>query len=272
MKKLSAFVFAMLFLCPNIAYADLIAHYAFDGNANDESGYGNHGTVYGATLTEDRFGNPNSAYEFTDNYGPYVGGDFIEIPDMIEGFQNLSISMWVNEYEIGYVHGESYIAFGDDHNYMVAIHHNKGVNTNKMDFRIANTNQNEVMVDTPFNDAWRNNFIHYALVYDGENGILQGYINGSLIAQTSTSPDPVTTFGDSYAALGKHWWNDGSECSTRFNGVFDDVFIYNSALSESEIQELYNAPNPVPEPTTIFLLGSGLIGLIGFRRKFRENK
>ncbi|KHD07240.1 hypothetical protein PN36_03830 [Candidatus Thiomargarita nelsonii] len=35
-----------------------------DGNANDESGNGNHGTVHGATLIEDRFGSADSAYEF----------------------------------------------------------------------------------------------------------------------------------------------------------------------------------------------------------------
>ena len=42
----------------------LVAHYPFNGNANDESGNGNDGTVNGATLTTDRFGNANKAYSF----------------------------------------------------------------------------------------------------------------------------------------------------------------------------------------------------------------
>ena len=42
----------------------LVAYYPFNGNANDESGHGNNGTVYGATLTADRFGRANSAYSF----------------------------------------------------------------------------------------------------------------------------------------------------------------------------------------------------------------
>jgi len=42
----------------------LVAYYPFNGNANDESGNGNNGTVNGATLTSDRFGNANSAYSF----------------------------------------------------------------------------------------------------------------------------------------------------------------------------------------------------------------
>ncbi|ETR68891.1 MAG: hypothetical protein OMM_04291 [Candidatus Magnetoglobus multicellularis str. Araruama] len=50
----------------------LVAYYPFNGNANDESGNGNHGTVYGAILIEDRFGNKNSAYSF-DGIDDYIG-------------------------------------------------------------------------------------------------------------------------------------------------------------------------------------------------------
>jgi hypothetical protein len=30
------------------------------------------------------------------------------------------------------------------------------------------------------------------------------------------------------------------------------------------------AAEPVPEPTTMFLFGSGLVGLAGFRKKFKQ--
>ena len=42
----------------------LVGYYPFCGNANDGSGNGNNGVVAGATLTTDRFGNANSAYNF----------------------------------------------------------------------------------------------------------------------------------------------------------------------------------------------------------------
>ena len=42
----------------------LVGWWGFNGNAQDGSGNGNHGTVNGATLTTDRFGNQNSAYDF----------------------------------------------------------------------------------------------------------------------------------------------------------------------------------------------------------------
>ena len=47
-----------------IPTSGLAAYYPFTGNANDLSGNGHNGTVTGATLTTDRFGNPNSAYSF----------------------------------------------------------------------------------------------------------------------------------------------------------------------------------------------------------------
>ena len=49
--------------------AGLAAYYPFTGNANDVSG-NNNPSFNNATLTTDRFGNPNSAYHFngTNNY------------------------------------------------------------------------------------------------------------------------------------------------------------------------------------------------------------
>jgi len=52
----------------------LVACYPFNTNAKDEFGNGNSGSVNGATLTTDRFGKNNSAYNF--NGGSY----YIDIP------------------------------------------------------------------------------------------------------------------------------------------------------------------------------------------------
>ena len=42
----------------------LVGEWLFEGHANDTSGNNLHGVVNGTTLTEDRFGNANSAYNF----------------------------------------------------------------------------------------------------------------------------------------------------------------------------------------------------------------
>ena len=62
----------------------LVAYYPFNGNANDASGNGHDGIVYGASLAADRFGNINACYGFTGSgnwiradIGPsYFAGDF----------------------------------------------------------------------------------------------------------------------------------------------------------------------------------------------------
>ena len=70
MKKILFFVIMVVAITVeaqvNIANG-LLAYYPYNGNANDESGNGYNGTVNGATLTTDRFGNANKAYSFNSN-------------------------------------------------------------------------------------------------------------------------------------------------------------------------------------------------------------
>ena len=56
-----------------------MASFPFDGNANDASGNGNHGTVFGASLTTDRFGNSDSAYRF-DGIDDYIQANADNLP------------------------------------------------------------------------------------------------------------------------------------------------------------------------------------------------
>ena len=69
----------------------LVAYYPFNGNANDESGNGNDGTVNGATLTEDRFGNTGSAYGF-DGVDDYINKGNLNNID-VSG--SVTISVWI---------------------------------------------------------------------------------------------------------------------------------------------------------------------------------
>jgi hypothetical protein len=54
----------------------LVGWWPFNGNANDESGNGNNGTVNGATLTADRFGVANKAYSFGSNFDEIILNNF----------------------------------------------------------------------------------------------------------------------------------------------------------------------------------------------------
>jgi hypothetical protein len=72
----------------------LLAYYPFNGNANDESGNGNDGTVYGATLTVDRFGIADSAYYF-DGVDDYIdcGND----PLLNPGLGSYTMEAWIKD-------------------------------------------------------------------------------------------------------------------------------------------------------------------------------
>ncbi|MBN1615440.1 MAG: hypothetical protein JW950_13320 [Deltaproteobacteria bacterium] len=82
MKKLllvASLIVASVLSYPNVALSSLVAHYPFSGNTDDViSGYD--GTVYGAGLSADRFGNADSAYSF-DGTNDYMGIPEILTPD-----------------------------------------------------------------------------------------------------------------------------------------------------------------------------------------------
>lgn len=68
----------------------LLIHYTFNGNAQDQSGNGYDGIV-DATLTQDQFGNSNSAYSFNGV------DEFIDLPNVSELKPSfpISYSVWV---------------------------------------------------------------------------------------------------------------------------------------------------------------------------------
>ncbi len=67
----------------------LVAWYPFNGNTNDESGNSNHGILNGATLTADRNGNMNSAYDFDGISNSIVSPVSIDL-----GLEH-TLSIWV---------------------------------------------------------------------------------------------------------------------------------------------------------------------------------
>lgn len=112
MKKLFLTLILVLFVIPfgmsqelpsyvptNVPTNGLVAYYPFNGNANDESGNGNHGTVNGTTLANDQNGNENKAYEFIVDQGASWGSPQQEVEIGFNSSMNsnfLTLSAWVN--------------------------------------------------------------------------------------------------------------------------------------------------------------------------------
>ena len=86
-------VFNSLAVIGQIPTNGLICYYPFNGNANDESNNGNDGTVYGASLTYDKDGNPNSAYYF-DGINDYI--DCGNNPIIKRCSTSYTVCFWIN--------------------------------------------------------------------------------------------------------------------------------------------------------------------------------
>ena len=198
---------------PNI-HNNLVASYPFNGDANDESGNGNNGSVNGATLTSDRFGNPNSAFSFDGE------NDYIQIPhsESLNLTNQISVSYWIKletsgPYFFPYHIIEKYGSWGS------------GQREWDINFVI---DSGSVVWSTNLESETYYNFI---MTYDGE--VINIYKNSMLIGSESHSTGIPKSSSD--IMIGEYFLGG----DYYFDGIIDDIRIYNYALSESEIQNLY---------------------------------
>ena len=196
-----------------------IAYYPFNGNANDESGNNLHGTVNGATLTTDRFGNPDSAYSFNGNSVIRIVHD-----NLLNMDNELSISAWIkpNIQQNAMVLGKS--------NYSNATNYLLRTNTNNF-IEFAHKTRN--FSDTNALNIGQWNHVAVISHSTGERYI---YINNNLTTFASQN--------DSYGLVSNELtigaaFYFGSYFAEYFNGAIDDLRIYKSALTETEIASLF---------------------------------
>lgn len=252
MKKL----FTLLFIGIASLYAQTVPSYVptnglvgwwpFNGNANDESGNGNNGTVFGAANSIDRNGVANSCYDF-DLVGKSWGqqNKEIYIPYSSQFNSNqLSVSVWV--------YPRSYFdpANSNDKNSAI-IRRCQGGYSNPngqvwgIDFNDnyvrgfvlnSSTNNSQISATAIYNVPLTLNYWHHiVMTFDGASVKL--FINDTLVATTATTI-VMNTLGTSGISIGvsnqaNGWWYDS-------NAKIDDIGIWNRALTTQEVQNLYN--------------------------------
>ena len=206
----------------------LVGWWPFNGNANDESGNGNNGTVYGAALSADRFGIPMNAYDFSD--------DYIEIQPIasLNGANDFTWSTWV-QLGIDAANGQNYIlSRGWDY----ANGFNLWANHTKS-FLIVNGFYSFQEGTNSYNFV--NNWKH--ILVSRQSDIIKFYIDGQLDTSYVYN-SPISTNNENFY-FGVHKWigQQPGYYPYNFRGKIDDIGIWNRALSQEEISALYNVVN-----------------------------
>ncbi len=214
-----------------------VGFWSFDGNANDESGNGNNGTVNGATLTSDRFGNNNSAFHFQVNANGGWGSaqDRIVVSNPSIGNNNaFTMSSWVYlKTKPGSFANRPHTIMGRWNGngtsvFRHQIDYDGTLSTNMLDGSNSNT---FASVSINYNE-WK----HIVISYDGTT--LRHFIDGVNVGEqvlnfqmNSSSSD--LTFGELHMGNG-HWY--------LFSGYMDELGYWNRALTTQEISNLYSSP------------------------------
>ena len=220
----------------------LIGWWPFNGNANDESGNGNHGTITGATLTSDRTGQSARAYLFNQNDLTHD----IEVPisSGIAGIaSNFTAVTWVKPTRTVNAVTNSNACPGDVSVPMAFSNQNWAINPPNFGTDIGiglsvGTNgafianhANNLLVCRGNEGISNSGFSFIAIVHQGNS--IKLYLDGDLVdAVNDYCPTRLKKLS-STIRLG------GSMYSSAFSGIIDDFGVWNRALTDAEIQNLY---------------------------------
>lgn len=254
MKKIGFVLILTGFLIfSGITHADLVAYYSFDGNTYDLSGNGHDGTAYGGLSYEDGILGQAASFDGLNDYISIAHHDDFDMPN------GMSISLWLYSEDFtdpGY--GKRIISkrqnYGTSPGWILQTYSDGTVRYQGYLGGGINTN-----IATPSTSLY--NWYHVVATYDNTTASM--YLNGELVDQheyigTITTNDSPVIIGQVQNFL---WSNE------YFDGLIDELRIYDQALTSEEISQLYK---PVPEPATIFILGTGLVSLAGLRRKLKK--
>ena len=228
-KKITILVLLALLGLSSFIYAQiptngLVAYYPFNGNANDESGNSLNGTVNGATLTTDRFGNNNVAYSFN-------GSSYIRCTNFPNLTQPYTIACWINLSKYSGQEGEvvlsKYIAgSGSQSEFLIRVNPDSSL--------VLASVGNIALITKGFKINPNKWYFICGIVNSGNSFI---YVDNIQRAKDSLNMTSKTTtpfeIGGYYSVVGLH-------TQSYFDGVIDNIRICNRVLSVSEISSLYN--------------------------------
>jgi gliding motility-associated-like protein len=226
---------------PNYIPKDsLVGWWPFNGNANDESGNGNNGKLYGATLTNDRFNNSKNAYYFD-------GNDYIEVlQKSIFNFDTSSytISCWAtttgNRLFHTFVVRHYATVYPNAWTDYCLRYENKGLAFIATGQSGSSVNNCIISIQTPKIDFTKWN--HFAVTYNSQKSIVILYVNGQKIGSKNIKSPPISKkLPSAKLFFGVEQPLVSMPSGPNYHvGNLDDVGIWHRALDSNEIRNLFD--------------------------------
>ncbi|MHC4630103.1 MAG: LamG domain-containing protein [Planctomycetota bacterium] len=214
----------------------LVGHWGMDDNAAntivvDNSGSGNNGTAQRNTQEMHTIGVVDGAFNF-DGTSDYIDLGNISLPS---GNSPRSISFWIND-------------VASTNNHYIFFYGRTSINNR---FSICKDNRRgEKLKVIAYGNDWDTGYVlptgvwkHVAFTFDSR--AIELYIDGSLVASTTATYDTILV---DRAYIGRH-----EDMVAFFEGMLDDLVVFDKALSEGEIKALYagGGINPQTPPDSL---------------------
>jgi RHS repeat-associated protein len=214
-----------------------VSYYKMNGNADDSGTLKKNASIFGATVTNDRFGTTSSAYAF-------IANNYIDIPNselahsFIQNTGKFTISAYIkitNLEDRNVIIGNTVAANGKG---FALIYENMDETNGIHQLRLSTANGNGSTINTAkgakytINDT---NWHHVAVVGDGKQ--IRFYVDGEPDGLSS----PITLFSTGNGSLTTRIGNLRSTVGTTLmsmKGSVDEVKIFNKALTVHEVKAL----------------------------------
>ncbi len=265
----------------------LVAYYPFFGNAHDTSGNSLDAQVLGAELTTDRDGNENRAYRFNSSTVVNSTTTHIELPlsDLTSHLEQADYTLvaWVKPESVPSGSDDNWnaqgILFTENDGYGLRYHYRPVLEMSNHLYDGDNEGLDWGGQQAGEGQA-PGTYYHVAGVVSTQERTTRIYINGEAAGWGDDTvrewddegyPDPQQN--------PKQWLIgtlDSATLKQTFDGVIDEVRMYNRALSSSEIQQLYRGepedPTPTMRKTTAFCsrICTGLVVYLPFMGSYQD--
>ena len=233
----------------------LMGWYPFNGNAYDESGNENHGTVNGSVLSDDA-----NAIQNSNSYAFDGQDDFISIGNSssLNPSGALTFSSWFNLDDLSnnnntIIGRNTNNSSADGYGYNFGILNDSNGVSSKLRLGIGQQSDGSISDVDHITSITANNWNHYAVTYDQSN--VRVYLNGVKVHTAALTRSGGNHQNNFETFIGKYRpQSSGSEQSNQlFRGKLDNIGLWNRALTDVEITQLFALQIDTTTPTVTII-------------------